>query len=91
MPELIQHSDGNTPPRRCPLYTRRSEQGRGDVLPRQSNEFYVWRGVFSAPHITALGYDFMPFNRRGHDSVSTYDSREVCWRRLSNRRRRHRR
>jgi hypothetical protein len=31
---------------------------------------------FLAPHITALGYDFMPFNRRGHDSVSTYDSRE---------------
>jgi pimeloyl-ACP methyl ester carboxylesterase len=38
--------------------------------------FYVCAGRFLAPHITALGYDFMPFNRRGHDSVSTYDSRE---------------
>ena len=25
---------------------------------------------------TSLGYIFMPFNRRGHDSASTYDSRE---------------
>ena len=38
--------------------------------------FYVCAARFLAPHITALGYDFMPFNRRGHDSVSTYDSRE---------------
>ena len=38
--------------------------------------FYVCAARFLAPHVTALGYDFMPFNRRGHDSVSTYDSRE---------------
>jgi hypothetical protein len=38
--------------------------------------FYVCAARFLAPHITALAYDFMPFNRRGHDSVSTYDSRE---------------
>ncbi len=38
--------------------------------------FYVCAARFLAPHITALGYDFMPFNRRGHDSVSTYDSRQ---------------
>jgi len=39
--------------------------------------FYVCAARFLAPRITALGYDFMPFNRRGHDSVSTYDSREA--------------
>lgn len=38
--------------------------------------FYVCAARFLAPHITSLGYAFMPFNRRGHDSVSTYDSRE---------------
>ena len=38
--------------------------------------FYVCAARFLAPHITALGYYFMPFNRRGHDWVSTYDSRE---------------
>ncbi len=38
--------------------------------------FYVCAARFLAPHLTALGYDFMPFNRRGHDSVSTCDSRE---------------
>jgi hypothetical protein len=38
--------------------------------------FYVCAACFLAPHIIALGYDFMPFNRRGHDSVSNYDSRE---------------
>jgi len=38
--------------------------------------FYVCAARFLAPYITSLGYVFMPFNRRGHDSVSTYDSRE---------------
>jgi hypothetical protein len=38
--------------------------------------FYVCAARFLAPPITSLGYVFMPFNRRGHDSVSTYDSRE---------------
>ncbi len=38
--------------------------------------FYVCAARFLAPHLTSLGYAFMPFNRRGHDSVSTYDRRE---------------
>jgi pimeloyl-ACP methyl ester carboxylesterase len=38
--------------------------------------FYVCAARFLAPHITSLGYVFFAFNRRGHDSVSTYDSRE---------------
>jgi pimeloyl-ACP methyl ester carboxylesterase len=38
--------------------------------------FYVGAARFLAPHITALGYAFLAFNRRGHDSVSTYDSRD---------------
>lgn len=38
--------------------------------------FYVCAARFLAPYMTSLGYTFMPFNRRGHDSVSTYDSRE---------------
>src|SRR4029434_5250427 len=42
--------------------------------------FYVCAARVLAPHMTSLGFDFMPFNRRGHDSVSTYDSRE-CVRR----------
>ena len=31
---------------------------------------------FLATHITSLGYAFLSFNRRGHDSVGTYNSRE---------------
>jgi hypothetical protein len=38
--------------------------------------FYVCAARFLAPHITTLGYEYLVFNRRGHDSVSTYDSRE---------------
>jgi pimeloyl-ACP methyl ester carboxylesterase len=38
--------------------------------------FYVGAARFLAPRITSLGYAFLAFNRRGHDSVSTYDSRE---------------
>jgi pimeloyl-ACP methyl ester carboxylesterase len=38
--------------------------------------FYVCAARFLAPHLTALGYEFLAFNRRGHDSVSTCDSRE---------------
>jgi pimeloyl-ACP methyl ester carboxylesterase len=38
--------------------------------------FYVCAARFLAPRITALGYEYLAFNRRGHDSVSTYDSRE---------------
>jgi alpha-beta hydrolase superfamily lysophospholipase len=30
--------------------------------------FYVGAARFLAPPLTALGYDFMPFNRRGHAS-----------------------
>ena len=51
---------------------------KGAVMYCHGNQmnFYVCAARFLAPHVTALGYDFMPFNRRGHDSVSTYDSRE---------------
>jgi pimeloyl-ACP methyl ester carboxylesterase len=38
--------------------------------------FYVCAARFLARPITALGYTFLAFNRRGHDSVSTYNSRE---------------
>jgi len=38
--------------------------------------FYVCAARFLAVHITSLGYAFLAFNRRGHDSVSTFDSRE---------------
>lgn len=38
--------------------------------------FYVCAARFLAPQLTSLGYAFMPFNRRGHDSVSTYASRD---------------
>jgi len=38
--------------------------------------FYVCAARFLAPYITSLGCAFLAFNRRGHDSVSTYDSRE---------------
>jgi pimeloyl-ACP methyl ester carboxylesterase len=38
--------------------------------------FYICAARFLVPHITSLGYAFLAFNRRGHDSVSTYDSRE---------------
>jgi pimeloyl-ACP methyl ester carboxylesterase len=38
--------------------------------------FYVCAARFLAPHLTALGYVYLAFNRRGHDSVSTCDSRE---------------
>jgi pimeloyl-ACP methyl ester carboxylesterase len=51
---------------------------KGAVMYCHGNQMnvYVCAARFLAPHITALGYDFMPFNRRGHDSVSTYDSRD---------------
>jgi pimeloyl-ACP methyl ester carboxylesterase len=38
--------------------------------------FYVCAARFLAPHITALGYEYLAFNRRGHDTVSTYNSRD---------------
>ena len=51
---------------------------RGAAMYCHGNQmnFYVCAAGFLAPAITSLGYVFMPFNRRGHDSVSTYDSRE---------------
>ena len=38
--------------------------------------FYLCAARFLAPHITSIGYAFLAFNRRGHDSVSTFNSRE---------------
>jgi hypothetical protein len=51
---------------------------KGAVMYCHGNQmnFYVCAAGFLAPHVTSLGYVFMPFNRRGHDSVSTYNSRE---------------
>jgi pimeloyl-ACP methyl ester carboxylesterase len=59
-------------------YYRPEGASKGAAMYCHGNQmnFYVCAARFLAPHITALGYDFMPFNRRGHDSVSTYDSRE---------------
>jgi pimeloyl-ACP methyl ester carboxylesterase len=38
--------------------------------------FYVGAARFLPRYITSLGYAFLAFNRRGHDSVSTFNSRE---------------
>jgi pimeloyl-ACP methyl ester carboxylesterase len=60
------------------VYYRPDGPSKGAVMYCHGNQmnFYVCAARFLAPHITALDYDFMPFNRRGHDSVSTCDSRE---------------
>jgi len=59
-------------------YYRPDGASKGAAMYCHGNQmnFYVCAARFLAPHITALGYDFMPFNRRGHDSVSTYNSRD---------------
>jgi pimeloyl-ACP methyl ester carboxylesterase len=51
---------------------------KGAVMYCHGNQmnFYVCAARFLAPHITSLAYEYLAFNRRGHDSVSTYDSRE---------------
>jgi pimeloyl-ACP methyl ester carboxylesterase len=51
---------------------------KGAVMYCHGNQmnFYVCAARFLAPDLTAIGYEFMPFNRRGHDSISTHDSRE---------------
>src|SRR5512147_1973570 len=51
---------------------------KGAVMYCHGNQmnFYVCAARFLAAPITSLGYVFMPFNRRGHDSVSTRNSRE---------------
>ncbi len=38
--------------------------------------FYVCAARFLAPSLTALGYAFLAFNRRGHDTLSIRDGRE---------------
>jgi pimeloyl-ACP methyl ester carboxylesterase len=51
---------------------------KGAVMYCHGNQmnFYVCAARFLAPHVTGFGYTYMAFNRRGHDSVSTYASRE---------------
>jgi len=51
---------------------------KGAVMYCHGNQmnFYVCAARFLAPYVTAFGYVFLAFNRRGHDSVSTFDSRE---------------
>ena len=39
--------------------------------------FYLGAARFLAPMLTDLGYAFLAFNRRGHDTVSGYDSRDA--------------
>ena len=75
--ELISIATATHPLDAAKPYTRRSEQGRGHVLPRQSDEFLRLRRAFSgaAHHRAWLRFTCL-FNRRGHDSASTYDSRE---------------
>lgn len=60
------------------VYYTPAGPSKGAVMYCHGNQmnFYVGAARFLAPHITSLGYSFMPFNRRGHDSVSTYDSRD---------------
>jgi len=51
---------------------------RGAALYFHGNQmnFYVCAARFLAPTITSLGYTFLSFNRRGHDTVGTFNSRE---------------
>ncbi|MFQ5879993.1 MAG: alpha/beta hydrolase [Dehalococcoidia bacterium] len=51
---------------------------KGGALYLHGNQmnFYVCAARFLPPYLTALGYAFLAFNRRGHDTVSTRDSRE---------------
>ncbi|MDH3444857.1 MAG: alpha/beta hydrolase [Deltaproteobacteria bacterium] len=59
------------------IYTPNGEiKGAAMYCHGNQMNFYVCAARFLAPSITSLGYAFMPFNRRGHDSVSTYDSRD---------------
>jgi pimeloyl-ACP methyl ester carboxylesterase len=52
---------------------------RGAAMYCHGNQmnFYLCAARFLAPYVTSLGYAFLAFNRRGHDSVSTYNSREA--------------
>jgi pimeloyl-ACP methyl ester carboxylesterase len=51
---------------------------KGAIMYCHGNQmnFYVCAARFLAPHLNALGFEYLAFNRRGHDSVSTYDSRD---------------
>ncbi len=51
---------------------------KGAVLYFHGNQmnFYVCAARFLAPCITSLGYTFLSFNRRGHDTVGTFNSRD---------------
>jgi len=59
-------------------YYRPDGAVKGAVMYCHGNQmnFYVCAARFLAPYITSLGYVFLAFNRRGHDSISTFDSRE---------------
>jgi alpha-beta hydrolase superfamily lysophospholipase len=52
------------------LYYTPDGPSKGAVMYCHGNRmnFYVGAARFLAPPLTALGYDFMPFNRRGHAS-----------------------
>jgi len=60
------------------LYYTPDGPPKGGVIYFHGNQmnFYVCAARFLPAYITSLGYAFLAFNRRGHDSVSTFDSRE---------------
>lgn len=59
-------------------YTPSDRQAVGAALLLHGNtmNFYVGAPRFLPPHLTALGYACLAFNRRGHDILSIRDSRE---------------
>jgi pimeloyl-ACP methyl ester carboxylesterase len=59
------------------MYTPESTPVRGAALYFHGNtmNFYVGAARFLAPALTRLGLVFVAFNRRGHDILSTRDSR----------------
>lgn len=58
--------------------TRDGQSPRGGVLLMHGNtmNFYTGAPRFLPPHLTALGYACLAYNRRGHDILSIHNSRE---------------
>ncbi len=61
------------------LYYTPDGPARNAVVYFHGNQmnFYLGAARFLAPMLTDLGYAFLAFNRRGHDTVSGYDSRDA--------------
>ncbi len=60
------------------FYTPEGAPVRGGVLLMHGNtmNFYTGAPRFLPPHLTALGYACLAYNRRGHDILTIRDSRE---------------